>query len=157
MPKYVGRRAGRTWPGNLREKKGRDILDTKACVAIPVSSVVWREDLYPRIKTSHSTVNKYAEDLTVLPPVEVNQHNELIDGWHRWTAHKQAGAETIQVTVTQTVSDTHLLELAIERNAAFGLQLSQEDKKSMARRLYHMTPAKRPFTIKKSKKLLRNT
>ncbi len=59
---------------------------------IPVASVVFRADLYPRIQTSATTVQKYAEDLDVLPPIEVNQHNELIDGWHRWTAHKKVGA-----------------------------------------------------------------
>ena len=57
------------------------------------------------------TVQKYAEDLSVLPPIEINQRNELIDGWHRWTAHKKLDATAIRVTVTQTTSDLHLLEL----------------------------------------------
>jgi predicted DNA-binding protein YlxM (UPF0122 family) len=106
---------------------------------ILVSDVVYRTDLYPRIETSATTVQKYAEDLSVLPPIEVNQHRELIDGWHRWTAHKKCNAEKIQAIVTQTDSDAHLLELAIERNATHGLQLSQEDKRDMARRIYHAT------------------
>ena len=105
-----------------------------------VKDVVYREDLYPRIVKSPETVQKYAEDVSVLPPIEVNQHNELIDGWHRWTAHKKNGIDTIPVIVTITTSDAHLLELAIERNAAHGLQLSQSDKQSMARRIYHVTP-----------------
>ena len=107
---------------------------------IAVSSVVFRDDLYPRIRTSAETVQKYAEDLSVLPPIEVNQNHELIDGWHRWTAHKKAGEEAIPAVITPTASDTHLLSLAIERNAAHGLQLSQEDKRDMARRIYGMTP-----------------
>jgi hypothetical protein len=105
-----------------------------------VKDIVFREDLYPRIETSAVTVQKYAEDLAVLPPIEVNQHNELIDGWHRWTAHKKVGAEAIRVTVTETRSDGELLELAIERNAAHGLQLSQDDKRDMARKIYGITP-----------------
>lgn len=107
---------------------------------ILVSDVVFREDVYPRIKHDPVTVQKYAEDLEVLPPIEVNQHNEVIDGWHRWTAHKKAKAEYINVAVTKTSSDSHLLELAIQRNAAHGLQLSREDKRAMARRIYHLTP-----------------
>jgi hypothetical protein len=106
---------------------------------LPVSEVIFRKDLYPRIEHSAATVQKYAEDLDVLPPIEVNQRNEIIDGWHRWTAHKKAGAETIRITVTKTASDAHLLELAIERNAAHGLQLSQEDKRDMARKIYSST------------------
>jgi DNA modification methylase len=101
--------------------------------------IIWREDLYPRIAKSPETVQKYADDLTVLPPIEINQNDILIDGWHRWTAHKKANSPTISVIITQTTSDAHLLELAIERNAAHGLQLSQEDKQDMARRIYNST------------------
>lgn len=106
---------------------------------IAVSEVVWKKDLYPRIETNPRTVDQYAEDLTVLPPIEVNQQNWLIDGWHRWTAHRKAGAERIPVTVTETTSDSHFLELAIRRNAKHGLQLSLEDKKDMARQIYNGT------------------
>lgn len=109
---------------------------------MPVADVVFREDLYPRIETHPVTVQKYAEDLDVLPPIEVNQHKELIDGWHRWTAHKKKEAETIPFIVTETKSDNHLLELAIERNAKHGLQLSREDKRDMARKIYGVTPEK---------------
>ncbi len=106
---------------------------------IKVSDVVFREDLYPRIETSAQTVQKYAENLEVLPPIEVNQHNELIDGWHRWTAHKKLGLDEIDIVVTQTQSGAHLLELAIMRNATHGLQLSNKDKRDMARRIYLIT------------------
>lgn len=111
-------------------------------IEIPVSEVKFRDDLYPRIEHSPQTVQKYAEDLDVLPPIEVNQHRELIDGWHRWTAHKKNEAETIRCVVIETKSDAHLLELAIERNATHGLQLSQRDKRDMARRIYNATPEK---------------
>jgi len=62
-------------------------MDAMAVVELKVKDIVFREDLYPRIRTSAETVQKYAEDLSVLPPIEINQRNELIDGWHRWTAH----------------------------------------------------------------------
>ena len=114
--------------------------ETNGHKTIKVAEVVFRDDLYPRIETSAVTVQKYAEDLDVLPPIEVNQHNELIDGWHRWTAHKKTGAEEIRIVTTSTTSDAEFLELAIERNATHGLQLSQQDKKDMARRIYHATP-----------------
>ena len=115
---------------------------------IKVADIIFRDDLYPRIATSPDTVQKYAEDLEVLPPIEVNQHNELIDGWHRWTAHKKNGAEEISVVVTETKSDTAFLELAIERNAAHGLQLSQADKRDMARKIYGITAEKDRATKK---------
>jgi transcriptional regulator with XRE-family HTH domain len=111
---------------------------------IRVSDVVFRDDLYPRIETSAVTVQKYAEDLDVLPPIKVNQHHELIDGWHRWTAHKKNEVEFIEAEVIETVSDADLLEKAIETNASHGLQLSQSDKEKMAGRLYSAMLSQKP-------------
>lgn len=100
------------------------------------SEIVWREDLYPRFEPNPTTIQQYAESIEQLPPIEVNQHNELIDGYHRWTAHKKAKCEAIQVVVTPTASDNEFLKLAIRRNASHGLQLSLDEKRDMARRLY---------------------
>ena len=96
---------------------------------IPVESVVFRTDLYPRIDQSPETVSRYAEDLEPLPPIEINQNNILIDGWHRWTAHKQAGVADLLATVTETTSEAEVFRLAVERNAKHGLQLSAADKR----------------------------
>lgn len=117
---------------------------------IDTNSIIFRTDLYPRLETSPVTVQKYADDLEVLPPILVNQRYELIDGWHRWTAHKKAKAEQIKIDVIETVSDAHLLELAIQYNAAHGLQLSQEDKQDMARKIYHVTPERERDEKKKT-------
>lgn len=117
---------------------------------IPVSSVVFREDLYPRINHSPATVDQYSEDISVLPPIELNQHNELIDGWHRWTAHKQAEVSEIAVVVTKTKNEAEFLELAIRRNAKHGLQLSLADKRDMAIRIYSGTPHREKGAVKSS-------
>src|SRR5262245_30093284 len=103
---------------------------------IKVSDIIYREDLYPRIKHDPALVQKYSQNIEVLPAIEVNQNNELIDGWHRWTAHKTVEAKSIPVTITVTKSDVELLALACLRNAAHGLQLSDKDKSKMAIRLY---------------------
>jgi len=124
-------------------------------VKIKVSDVVFRDDLYPRIETSATTVQKYAEDLAVLPPIVVNQHNELIDGWHRWTAHKKNEVELIEAEVVETTSDADLLEKAIETNATHGLQLSREDKKKMATRLYRSFLDSSPTKEEKAEKKTR--
>lgn len=105
-----------------------------------INSLIFRDDLYPRIEKSPITVQKYAEDIDILPPIEINQRNEIIDGWHRWTAFKKRGQKKIKVIVIETKSDAELLELAIERNSKHGLQLSQEDKRDIARKIYTATP-----------------
>jgi hypothetical protein len=109
---------------------------TQQVMEMQVSEVVFREDLYPRLKHSQEKAQEYSENLEQLPPIEVNQHNELIDGFHRWTGHKLKNAEFIKAVVTKTNSDNHLLLLAIERNASHGLQMSMKDKQKMAQRFY---------------------
>ena len=101
-----------------------------------VGEIVYRDDLYPRIQADAATIQRYAANLDVMPPIEVNQRNELIDGFHRWTAHRKMEMEEIAVTVTHTESDIELLALAIERNSKHGLQLGEQDKRKMAIRLY---------------------
>ena len=103
---------------------------------VKVSDIVFRDDLYPRIQPDSSTIQRYAEDLEVLPPIEVNQNKELIDGYHRWTAHRKMEAELISVFITHTSTENEFLQLAIERNSKHGYQLSARDKKKMAVRLY---------------------
>lgn len=128
--------------GELSLRSTRKNLPMTEPSFIDVDSVVFRTDLYPRIETSPVTVQKYADDLSVLPPIEVNQNNELIDGWHRWTAHKKNDEKKIRAIVTKTASDGELLEKAIRSNATHGLQLSQDDKRDMARKIYHATAEK---------------
>ena len=116
------------------------VVHAPESVEIPISQVIFRQDLYPRLETSAATVQRYAEELSVLPAIEVNQHHELIDGWHRWTAHKKTGVEMILCVVTNTASDAELLELSIERNAKHGMQLSVDDKESAAIKIWLETP-----------------
>lgn len=101
-----------------------------------VGDVVYREDLYPRIKHDPSLVQRYAVNIEQLPPIEVNQHNILIDGWHRWTAHKTADIKTIQAVITETATENELFALSIKRNAAHGWQMDDSSKQKAAIRLY---------------------
>jgi len=114
-----------------------------------IKEIIYRKDLYPRLKHDPLIVQKYAEDLTVLPPIEINQDNILIDGWHRLTAFKKAKKESINVVVIKTESDAHLKELAVEKNSKYGMQLSQEDKETYAREIYNITPEKKRAAKKK--------
>jgi len=119
-----------------------DVID------LPVDAVVYREDLYPRSQTQHMMVQTYAENLDLMPPIEVNQHHILIDGWHRWMAHKKEQRLTIRARVTETLSDVHLLRLALHRNATFGLQVSRDDKMDKARKIYNGTPPREREQLK---------
>ena len=102
-------------------------------IVLPVANVVYREDLYPRFKPIPEMVQAFAANIELLPPIEVNQDNILIDGWHRWNAHRKAGAETIQAIVTHTRSDRELLIEAGNRNASGVRQLGESEKARLAR------------------------
>ncbi len=120
------------------------IMDEK----IKTSEVIYREDLYPRSVSSPELVQTYAENLDVLPPIEVNQNNILIDGWHRWTAHKKNGILEIVVIITETASESELKLLAAERNTKHGWQMTRQDKQDFARSTYHATPEKERAAVK---------
>lgn len=111
-------------------------MNEQNVVEISVSDVVWRKDLYPRFEPDPSRIQQYAEVVELLPPIEINQHNELIDGYHRWVAHRKNELETIEATVTHTESDIELDRLMVKRNADFGIQLTNEEKKRKARQWF---------------------
>mgnify|MGYP007071613122 CR=1 FL=1 len=99
---------------------------------INVKDIVFREDLYPRLKPNPAKIQEYSENIEVLPPIEVNQHNILIDGYHRWKAHETVGIDEVPCIVIQTVSEQELLMLAVRKNATAGQQLTQAEKKKYA-------------------------
>ncbi len=98
-------------------------------VTVNLSDVRFVEDVYPRIKPNPAKIQEYAENLDKLPPIEVNQDCILIDGFHRWTAHRKAERATIRAFVTQTNSDRELHRLAMERNNRHGMQVTMDDKR----------------------------
>jgi DNA modification methylase len=105
-------------------------------VDVPIETIKIRSDLYPRYEHNQQTAQRYAECISFLPPIELNQNNELIDGKHRIVAHKLKNLPTIKAVIIETKSDIHLLLLSQRRNNAHGLQLNENDKKRMAQRLY---------------------
>ena len=96
------------------------------------NQIKFREDLYPRFKHDPVLVQRYAEDLEALPPIEINQHDELIDGYHRVLAHQTIGVEQIPVTVTETHSDLDILSRATLANSKHGWPLTSSERKDAA-------------------------
>lgn len=101
-----------------------------------VDEIIFREDLYPRVERDPVLAQRYAQNLDVLPEIEINQDNILIDGWHRWTAHRIENAEIINIIITQTGSDYEIRLLANKRNNKHGWQQDEQSKKREAIWLY---------------------
>ena len=116
---------------------------------MPVGDVRYEADLYPRFEPRDSVVRQYADQIDALPPIEVNQDDILIDGWHRWTAHKLAERETIKVRVVETETKAELLALAVERNAKHGIQLTGDEKRAYAVRIWSAAPVAERAAVEK--------
>lgn len=100
---------------------------------IQINEIEYVEELYPRIEVDDTTVKRYQNAIDELPPIEVSQDHKLIDGYHRLRAHRQEGRNEIEAIVTEVDGDDELFRLAVEANADHGLQLSNQEKKTIAR------------------------
>ena len=112
------------------------MLNTKTN-EIPITQVICEPDKYPRKKANQMAISMLQSALEGgrIPPIEINQNNYLIDGFHRLQAHKIEGLNTIKVVVTQC-EDKDILWLSTQRNSIHGQQLSREDKKELAKTFF---------------------
>ena len=111
-------------------------------IEVLIADVVFRRDLYPRSQLRLDIVARYKEFLPDLPPIEINQHNELIDGWHRIEAHKKASVAKIRAVVTEVENDIEHLKTACLRNSRHGEQLPISVERKA--RGYSVWPLQRP-------------
>ena len=88
----------------------------------------------PRVTINEETVTEYAEALrsgAAFPPVVVFSEGSnwwLADGFHRYFAHKRAGAEKIEADVREgTLRDAILY--SVGANTEHGLRRTNEDKR----------------------------
>ena len=58
----------------------------------------------------HDLVEQYAEIFDALPPIEINQDKEIIDGWHRYLAARRVDVAEITCVVIKTTGDDDLAD-----------------------------------------------
>ena len=100
-----------------------------------IDSVKFVKDFYPRFEFDNETVNSYRLAIDDLPPIIVTQEGFLVDGYHRFVAHKLEGRKEIAVEIVDIPQDRILWE-ATKRNADHGKQLSMKEKRFLARQFY---------------------
>jgi len=101
---------------------------------LKTDEVIFREDLYPRFEPDQELIQRYANSVQYLPPIVIDQHNILIDGYHRWKAHQLAHVEKIKAKVVEVKSEAELEILAYKFNSTHGKQLSNAEKKAFAQK-----------------------
>lgn len=85
----------------------------------------------PRVSLDEGVVSEYAENIEVLPPVVVffdGSEYWLADGFHRYHAHRKAGAETILVD-GRVGSRRDAVLYSVGANSDHGLRRTNADKR----------------------------
>ena len=101
-----------------------------------VADVEYVKELYPRLKPDDAAIERYRDALDNLPPIVVARGRVLVDGYHRWQAHRREEVTEIAVQDLGDLTDTEIFNESIRRNAAHGQQLSRQDKKHVAEKLW---------------------
>ncbi len=114
---------------------------------VATSNVTLDESIYPREKIDHKRVGIFAENLRdgfKFEPIEVQIHPEkrekyrILDGMHRWNAHKEVGLTDIQVIIKDLKGIDPLLYAA--KMAIGPRQLTEKETRSTARRAFQNNP-----------------
>ncbi|MEJ7569558.1 MAG: DNA methyltransferase [Gaiellaceae bacterium] len=111
---------------------------------IGVDTIELVEELYPRFKQDDAAIERYRASLEQLPPIVVARGGILVDGFHRWQAHRKEGATTVEVEDLGDIPDAEILRESIRRNATHGQQLAIADKRRLAGKLWLMAFADLP-------------
>lgn len=100
---------------------------------VKISDIKW--DHYPRQEHTEKQVNLYRSSVDQLPPILINKNMFGVDGYHRCQAYRQEGKTEIEAEIID-IPDEDVFVEAVRRNVKHGLQLSREDKKIVAIRLF---------------------
>ena len=104
---------------------------------ISLDDVVLRDDLDPRLgERDDDLIAQYADIFDALPPIEINQHNEVIDGWHRVRAAEQANRTEIAYVVVETDGDDDLADRMWESNLRHGVQYTRDQRQTHGLKLH---------------------
>lgn len=111
---------------------------------IALTEVVYDETIYPRAEWSQATVNRYAEALNagdVFPPIVLEAGtNRLLDGMHRWQAHKQALKDEIKVVWQEVPEDVPAKVFAASLSTRHGDRITGDELKVIAREVTQENP-----------------
>jgi DNA modification methylase len=117
---------------------------TPALQTVKLSQVVFDESVYPRQKHDPQLVQRYAECLEEIEArqnyISVASDMRLVDGRHRHLAYltlfRDQGDREIPVFVYPVTNDDEVFDLAAELNSTAGWQMTDEDKRRAAVKMY---------------------
>ena len=117
---------------------------TQQTTTIPISSIIFEEDIYPREGIDHKRVGIFAENIRdgfKFEPIEVEPYPgrpgkyRLLDGVHRWSAYKTVGMMDLEAIIKDLKGSDPLLYAA--KKAIGPKQLTEDEARDTARRAYN--------------------
>ncbi len=116
----------------------------KSETSVKLSKIIFDKKVYPRKTHDPTLVQKYAETMESIETeknlISLSKDNRLIDGRHRHLAYKTLYLDDpdheIQVYVYPISDDADVFDLAAELNSDFGWQMTDEDKRMTAIKMY---------------------
>ena len=105
-------------------------------VMLGVDDVEFVKELYPRLREDDAAIERYRAAIDKLPPIVVARGRVLVDGFHRWQAHRREGIDKVAATDLGNLTDAEIFNESIRRNATHGHQLSAKDKQNLAGKLW---------------------
>jgi len=111
---------------------------------IKLDAIIFDPDVYPRQKHDPQLVQRYAESLASIEAqhnyLSISENLKLVDGRHRQLAYMTAcpnePAREIPVFVYPVTSDDDIHDLACRLNSEHGWQMTVEDKRREAIKMY---------------------
>jgi hypothetical protein len=108
---------------------------------LPIAVITFNRDYYTRTESqSPDKIQEYAKSIEggAFPPILVNHDGILLDGWHRWMAHKECGLEAIEVELLDTRDwDLHTIRRKAARaNFRHGQPQTKKELKKLIRDEY---------------------
>lgn len=112
--------------------------------AVSLTSVVLDMDIYPRVQWSDATVNRYAEAIEAgdkMPPIVLEAGTDrLLDGMHRYRAHKQLRRTEIDAEHHEVPAGVPVKLYAAGLSARHGDRISSKELQDVAREIVTSNP-----------------
>jgi len=111
---------------------------------VKLSSIQFKDSLYPREKHDPALVQQYADCLDQIEAqqnfISITQDGILLDGRHRHLAYLTANRSNLEIEIPvfiyPALDERQIFALAVELNSDHGQQLSPEHKRQSVVRLY---------------------
>lgn len=111
-------------------------MNDKVPTLIPVEKVSFLKEFYIRFKPSDTTIEQYRASIGMFPPIVLARGHILVDGFHRWQAHRREGVAEIAALDLGNLSDLEIKKEAWLLNNAHGFAPSTAERKSACDSFY---------------------